>query len=102
MRIIAKKALRDYWEAEPDCQDALSAWYAEAKAASWPNSMALKQQYASASIINHERVVFNIKGNHYRLVVRIDYRRQMIFILWVGTHKEYDKINVETIPYEAR
>jgi mRNA interferase HigB len=97
MRIIAKKALRDYWEAVPDCKAALSAWYTEAKLATWQNSMLIKQQYASASIINHERVVFNIKGNHYRLVVRIDYLRQVIFIRWIGTHTEYDKINVETI-----
>jgi HTH-type transcriptional regulator/antitoxin HigA len=70
----------------------LDAWYAETARASWRNSSELKRQYASASIISSERVVFNIKGNDYRLVTAISYRFQIVLIIWIGTHKEYDKI----------
>lgn len=102
MRIISKSTLKAYWEKVPESQEQLSAWYAEASTATWANSMAIKEKYASASIINSERVVFNIKGNKYRLLVKIDYDRQVIFIIWIGTHKEYDKIDVEKINYEGR
>jgi mRNA interferase HigB len=78
---------------------ALDAWFHEAKAASWRSSADVKKSYATASILNAERVVFNIKGNHYRLVTAIDYRRQIVFIKWVGSHAEYDKIDARTIQY---
>jgi len=75
----------------------LRAWYHDAKTADWRNSNELKSQYKNASIVGDERVVFNIKGNDYRLVVAIDYEFQVIFIRFIGTHKQYDKIDAKTI-----
>jgi len=78
----------------------LDAWYAEAARAEWKTSAELKSQYTSASIISAERVVFNIKGNDYRLVVAINYHFQVLLIKWLGTHKEYDNISVEEVMYD--
>jgi mRNA interferase HigB len=78
----------------------LDAWYAEAARATWTNSAELKQQYRSASIVSSERVVFNIKGNEYRLVVAINYQHRVLLIIWLGTHKEYDKIDVKKVRYD--
>lgn len=78
---------------------ALDAWYHEAEHATWRNSQDVKRAYASASIVDAERVVFNIKGNSYRLVTAIDYQRRLVFIKWLGTHGEYDKIDVRTVMY---
>ena len=96
MTVIALKTLKEYWSKNPDSENALKAWYHEAKNAKWKNSAELKEKYQSASIINSERVVFNICGNKYRLVVRINYGKT-IFVRFVGTHKEYDKIDVESV-----
>ncbi len=73
----------------------LDAWYAEVAKAAWKSSADLKDQYSSASIVSAERVVFHVKGNDYRLVVAINYHFQVVLIKWLGTHKEYDSINVE-------
>lgn len=97
MRIIALKTLREYWEKEPDSKEALSAWHQEALAASWNGPADIKEKYRSASILKGSRVVFNICGNKYRLVVKINYKFKIIYIRFVGTHKEYDSINVEEI-----
>ena len=78
----------------------LYAWYAEAERATWKNSADLKSQFRSASIVSAERVVFNIKGNEYRLVVAINYHYQVLLIKWLGTHKEYDKIDVGEVEYD--
>jgi len=75
----------------------LEAWFAEAKKAHWPDPQTIKAQYKNASILKNSRVVFNIKGNDYRLVVKINYAHQIVFIRFVGTHKQYDKVNVETV-----
>ena len=99
MRIIAFKTLRDFFE-KPEYSDSevsLRAWYHDIKTAEWKNSNELKKQYKNASIIGEGRVVFNIKGNDYRLVVAIDYEFQAIFIRFIGTHKHYDKIDAKTI-----
>ncbi len=99
MRIIAFKTLRDFFE-KPEYSDSevsLRAWYHDIKTAEWKNSNELKKQYKNASIIGEGRVVFNIKGNDYRLVVAIDYEFQAIFIRFIGTHKQYDKIDAKTI-----
>lgn len=80
---------------------ALDSWFYEVRRAKWKNSADIKAMYASASIVGAERVVFNLKGNAYRLVVAVDYKRAIVFIKWLGTHQEYDKIDVRTIPYEA-
>lgn len=99
MRIIAFRTLREFWERPEyaDSETSLRSWYHDAKSSDWSNSNELKQQYKNASIVGEGRVVFNIKGNSYRLVVLIDYEFQVIFIRFIGTHKQYDLINVKTI-----
>jgi len=99
MRIIAIKTIKDFWK-NPKCKDSeqsLKAWYHEVKKDEWKNPNDVKRKYKNASIIKNKRVVFNIAGNKYRLVVAIKYDFQIIFIRFVGTHEEYNKINSETI-----
>jgi len=99
MRIIAFRTLKTFWEKSEyaDSEASLRSWYHDARSSEWINSNELKQQYKSASIVGQGRVVFNIKGNKYRLVVLIDYEFQVIFIRFIGTHKQYDKIDSKTI-----
>jgi len=99
MRIIAFRTLRSFWEKteSADSEISLRSWYYEAKNSEWKNANELKQLYKNASIIEDGKVVFNIKGNTYRLVVSIDYEYQVIFIRFIGTHKQYDKIDIKTI-----
>ena len=97
MRIIAKRTLREFWERFPDAEQPLKAWFAEAQQAVWPHHQVLKSQYANASIVADDKVVFNIKGNTYRLVVGIDYGWQTIYIKFIGTHPEYDKLNIKAL-----
>ena len=97
MRIIAKKALKDFCEAEPDAKTALEAWHAEAKKADWSTPADVKANYASASILKDGRVVINIGGNKYRLVAWINYDFFAIYIRFVGTHQKYDEIDAQTI-----
>lgn len=99
MRIIAKRTLREFWESTPEYQDAqasLEAWHEEASRAAWQTPQEIKAQYRSASILKNSRVVFNIAGNKYRLIVAIDYGRQACFVKFIGTHKHYDAIDAET------
>ena len=99
MRIIAFRTLREFWE-KPDFADSetsLRSWYHDVKNSNWKNSNELKLQYKNASNVGTGRVVFNIKGNTYRLVVAIDYKIQVIFIRFIGTHQQYDKIDAKTI-----
>jgi mRNA interferase HigB len=95
VRIIAKKALRDFWEIPQyrDAEQPLKAWYTEAKKASWASSNDIKTHYRNASIVGNNRVVFNIKGNKYRLIVAIKYEMEIVFIRFIGTHHNYDQIN---------
>jgi mRNA interferase HigB len=100
MRVIAKRTLREFWESTPkyaDAEDPLRSWYREAKQAIWLTPADIKEQYRNASILKNNRTVFNIAGNKYRLVVEINYHAQIIFIRFIGTHQEYDSIDVETI-----
>lgn len=97
MRIISRKALRDFWLAHPRTEQPLKAWYAEASKADWAAPTAVKAQYRNASIIRGNRVVFNIKGNDYRLVVKMNYPYRVAYIRFVGTHSQYDDVDVETI-----
>jgi mRNA interferase HigB len=97
LRVVAKKILRDFWENHEDCEQQLKAWFREAEKAEWENPNQIKEEYPSASILNNNRVIFNIKGNNYRLVVKISYEYQMVWIRFIGTHSEYDKINANTI-----
>lgn len=99
MRIIAFRTIREFFE-RPEYKDAevpLRAWYHDVKRAEWKNSNELKKQYKHASIVGEGRVVFNIKGNDYRLVVAIEYEFQVVFVRFIGTHKQYDKIDAKTI-----
>lgn len=97
MRVISKKVLRDFWESHSDCEQQLKSWFREAIKAEWKNTNDVKGEYPSASILNNNRVVFNIKGNNYRLIVKISYEYEMVWIRFIGTHSEYDKINANTI-----
>jgi len=97
MRVISKSTLREFWEKHSDCEQQLKSWYREADAAQWENSNDIKKEYPSASFLQNNRVVFNIKGNNYRLIVRINYSYKMLWIRFVGTHAEYDKIDANKI-----
>lgn len=97
MRVIARKTLREFWEREPGAEESLKAWYAEAKNAEWKTSADVKATYRHASILKNSRVIFNIHGNTYRLIVAISYSAGIVYIRFVGTHTEYDKINAETV-----
>ena len=97
MRVISVKALKDFWQKHPDAESALRAWYTEAKKASWRGPQDIKTAYRSSSILGKNRVVFNIKGNTYRLVVAVKYEFQLVYIRFVGTHAVYDKIDAEKI-----
>ncbi len=97
MRIIAKSALKTFWDKHPDAEQSLRVWHDEAKKAEWRNFQDIKRQFRSASIVGNDRIVFNIKGNDYRLIVLILFRKGKIFIRFVGTHKEYDKIDAKNI-----
>jgi mRNA interferase HigB len=96
-RIFAKSALRDFWKTHPDSEQYLKTWFDTAMNSSWKSPADVRKTYATASIPKEGRVVFNIKGNAYRLVVRINYEKQWIFIRFMGTHHEYDKIDATTI-----
>src|SRR5450759_4302216 len=99
MRIIAFRTLREFFEKPEyaDSETSLRASYHDAKVSEWESSNDLRQQYKHAGIVEEGRVIFNIKGNTYRLVVAIDYEFQVIFIRFIGTHSQYDKIDVKTI-----
>lgn len=97
MRIIALKTLRAFWEQHPDTRQALQAWYHDAKQATWKTPMDIKNVYRNVSFVANNRVVFNIKGNQYRLVVVIQYQHGIIYIRFIGSHQDYDKIDAATI-----
>ena len=97
MRIIARKTLRLYWQAHPDARQALQSWHADVKKAEWNSPADVKRTYRNASIIANNRIVFNIKGNRYRLIVAVDYTYHIVFIRFIGVHSEYDKIDAATI-----
>ena len=96
-RIFAKSTLREYWEKHPDTEQYLKTWYDTAINADWQRPADVKQTYATASILKNSRIVFNIKGNSYRLVAKFNFEKQWIFIRFVGTHSEYDEIDADTI-----
>ena len=94
MHVISLKKLKEFWEKHRDAEMPLRAWYKEAENATWESSADVKEKYRSASIIDYKRVVFNIAGNKYRLVVWIHYQFGRINVRWIGTHKAYDNLNV--------
>lgn len=97
MRVISKRTLQEFWSSHPDAMSLLAGWYAEAMKASWQSPQDIKSQYQAASFLRDNRVVFNIGGNKYRLIVKINYPYSTVYIRFVGTHAEYDKINAEEI-----
>jgi mRNA interferase HigB len=97
MRIIARSTLREFWEVHTEAESALRAWIDDVVQADWQSPSDIKSIYANASIIANNRVVFNIKGNKYRLIVHVRYDISIIFIRFIGSHAEYDKVDAETI-----
>jgi mRNA interferase HigB len=97
VRVIAKRTLRDFWLSHADSEQQLKAWYNEAEQADWNAPSEIKKTYPSASILEDNRVVFNIKGNTYRLIVRINYKYGIVWIRFIGTHAEYDKVDATKI-----
>lgn len=97
VRVISKKILRSFWEKHADCEQQLKSWHKEAIKATWKNPAEIKVEYPSVSVLNNNRIVFNIKGNNYRLIVKINFDYETIWIRFVGTHAEYDKIDATSI-----
>lgn len=105
MRIIARRTLREFVEARRRYKDhtalkaALDAWFDEAKKARWSSAAGVKRSYSTASIVTADRIVFNIKGNDYRLVTAVDFEKSIVWIKWIGTHRDYDKIDVREVQH---
>jgi len=105
VRIITRRTLREYVDSLAGHRDqravkvALDAWFDEVRRAEWKNASDLKKRYATASIVSADRIVFNIKGNDYRLVVSVDFGRATVWIKWIGTHRDYDKIDVKEVKH---
>ena len=105
MRIIARRTLREFVESRTGHKDqsalksALDAWFHEAQKSNWRTSAELKSAYATASIVSADRVVFNVRGNSYRLIVAIDYEKGIVWIKWLGTHEDYDKIDATEVEH---
>lgn len=97
MRIISRKTLKAFWERYPNAEQALQAWYADLKASHWKSPSEIKSVYRNASFVGNDRVVFNIKGNTYRVVIAIQYQFGIVYIRFVGTHEEYDRIDAATV-----
>ena len=97
MRIISRKALREFWGRHTDARQVVQSWYSDVKRSDWSSPSDIKRMYRSASIIANNRVVFNIKGNQYRIVVVVQYEFKIVYIRFIGTHSEYDRIDAEII-----
>ena len=97
MKIVAISSLRRFWDRHPDSEQPLKAWYDEAKHANWTTPQQIRNRYANVSFVGKNRVVFNIKGNDYRLIVAVAYRFQAVYIKFVGTHAEYNRVDAGTV-----
>lgn len=97
MHVFSKTTLKRYWKANPAAREALKVWFADVSAASWKTPADLRSIYATVSVLNNNRAVFNIKGNKYRIVVRINFVRGWVYVRFIGTHAEYDKIDANKI-----
>ncbi|MGH6946931.1 MAG: type II toxin-antitoxin system HigB family toxin [Kiloniellales bacterium] len=107
MRIIARRTLRQFVEGRaghkdrPALKAAVDAWFFEVRKARWASTAEVKRRYATASIVSADRIVFNIKGNDYRLVVAVDFEKGIVWIKWIGTHRDYDRIDVKEVEYDS-
>jgi len=97
MRVLSRKTLKEFWLKHPQAGAPLKAWFAEAKKALWNTPQDIKNHYRSSDFLKNNRVIFNISGNNYRLIVQVNYHFKIIYVRFIGTHKEYDKIDPETI-----
>ena len=97
MRVIAKRRLREFWERHPNARTSLENWYARVRRDDWDTPARVTEHYPRASLIGGDRVVFNVKGNTYRLIVAVDYQHGIVFIRFIGTHAEYDRIQAEEV-----
>ncbi|MBI2895420.1 MAG: type II toxin-antitoxin system HigB family toxin [Deltaproteobacteria bacterium] len=97
MRIYSRSTLLRFWAKHPDAEQPLRAWFAEAKKARWKKPADIRVLHRTASFVGDDRVVFNVGGNKYRLVVAVSYRRGSVFVRFLGTHPEYDRIDVEKV-----
>jgi mRNA interferase HigB len=97
MRIISRRVLREFWEKHPDARIPLQTWFHEVEQSLWKSTTEISSVYRNVSFLANNRVVFNIKGNHYRLVVVVLYQHNVVYIRFVGTHAEYDHIDASTI-----
>lgn len=97
MRVVAKRTLRDFWEKHSDCEEQLKAWFRETEKSGWTTINDLKKDHPSASILRDSRIVYNIKGNTYRLIVKFNFEYKICWIRFIGTHAQYDKIDANTI-----
>jgi mRNA interferase HigB len=96
-RIFSKSTLREYWEKHPDSEQYLKTWYDTAMNADWKSPNDVKQTYANTSILKDSRIVFNIRGNSYRLIAKFNFEKRWIFIRFIGTHDEYNRIDANVI-----
>ena len=99
MRIIARNTIKEFYEKHPKTEQSLKSWLQEAEQSNWETPQMLKLKFRNASILTGKRVVFNINGNKYRLLVDIEYRLKIVFVVWFGTHAEYDLIDSKSITY---
>ena len=97
MRIIAQKTIREFWSKHSETEQQLKAWYDEVKKADWSTPNDILKEFPNARVIKNDRAIFNIKGNKYRIVIAVKYDFKIVYIRFIGTHKEYDKINAEEI-----
>jgi mRNA interferase HigB len=101
MRIIALRSLREFWQRYPDAERPLRAWHDEVSRANWQTPADIKVQFRHASILSRRRVVFNIKGNQYRLIVAVAYNTGVVFVKFIGPHAQYDAIDAETVEWRS-
>lgn len=97
MRVISKRALREFWARRPNTERALSNWHTTVSQAGWTTPSEIRESFPDASFVGGDRVVFNIRGNRLRLVAGISYRWRTVYIKWIGTHAEYDRIDVTRV-----
>lgn len=97
MRVHSLKTLREFWENHTDAEGALKGWFKTVEKEIWNSFHEVKQTFGSADVIRGNRAVFNIKGNKYRLIVKVNYDWKIVYIRFIGTHAEYDKVNAETV-----